>query len=81
VTSSELSGIGYFPVSKWNNSSAVFILETSDILTESLEDALYHCNDINAIVHRIARIVITTISSTRVNAFLFLFIKLNLKGV
>ncbi len=44
------------------------MFDTSEILTESLEDALYHWSDMNAIVHRIARIVITTINSTRVKA-------------
>jgi len=48
------------------------MFETSDILTEFLDDFEYHCNEINAIVHKIAIIVITTINSTRVNAFLFL---------
>ena len=40
-------------------------------LVESLASLEYHCSEIKAIVHRIASIVITTISSTRVNAFLF----------
>ena len=55
----------------WNNSSEVLILEISLVLTLSLASFEYHCNDINAIVHRIARIVITTISSTKVKAIVF----------
>ena len=47
-----------------------FILFISDILTPSLAFDEYHWNDIKAIVHRIARIVITTINSTRVKACL-----------
>ena len=54
------------------NSNQTFIDFISLILTESLEVAEYHCIDINAIVHRIAKIVITTINSTRVKA-LFVF--------
>jgi hypothetical protein len=50
------------------------MFETSEILTESLELLLYQAIEIKAIVHRIARIVITTINSTRVNAFCCLFI-------
>ena len=46
----------------------VFIVDTSAILTESLEIFEYHCNDTKAIVQRIASIVITTINSTNVKA-------------
>ena len=38
-------------------------------LTESLASLLYHCRDMKAIVHSMASIVMTTISSTRVKAF------------
>jgi glyoxylate carboligase len=43
------------------------MFDTSEILTESLDDLEYQAIDIKAIVHRIASIVITTISSTSVN--------------
>jgi len=41
----------------------------SDILTLSRAEDEYQLNDINQIVQRIERIVITTINSTRVKAF------------
>jgi hypothetical protein len=50
------------------------ILFISEILVESLASLLNHCSDIKDIVHRIAKIVITTMSSTNVNAFLFIII-------
>jgi hypothetical protein len=59
-----------------NGTTHVFILYISnhfdklfisDILTESRAEDEYDWNDINHIVQRIARIVITTINSTRVN--------------
>jgi hypothetical protein len=62
-----LSTSGYFAASIKNISKLVFILLISDILTASLEFAEYDCSDINAIVHKIAKIVITTINSTNVN--------------
>jgi hypothetical protein len=43
-------------------------------LTESLELAAYHWNEIKAIVARTASIVITTISSTSVKALFFIFL-------
>jgi hypothetical protein len=43
-------------------------------LTVFLASQVFHCNEINAIVPSIANIVITTISSTNVNAFFVLFI-------
>ncbi len=58
-TSSQLSGNGYFPAFKWNNSKDVFIFDTSLILTLSLDDLEYQDIEIKAIVHSIARIVIT----------------------
>ena len=39
------------------------------ILTLSLAFAAYHWSDMNAIVHNIAKIVMTTISSTNVKPF------------
>ncbi|MBT3726233.1 hypothetical protein HOG21_00585 [bacterium] len=60
-------GSGYFAHSILNNSRLVFILLISDILALSLADVLYHCRLMNAIVHNMANIVITTISSTNVN--------------
>jgi hypothetical protein len=39
----------------------------SETLAESLADVLYHCKLTNAIVPKMANIVITTISSTNVN--------------
>jgi hypothetical protein len=42
------------------------ILAISFVLLVFLASAEYHCKEINAIVPRIARIVITTISSTNV---------------
>ena len=65
-------GFGSFQVFKENNSREVLIFFISDTLLVSLEIAEYHWNDIKAIVHRIARIVITTISSTSVKACLLL---------
>gem|GEM_PF-647190 len=53
------------------------MLLVSEILIESLAFLLYHCNDIKDIVHSIASIVITTISSTKVKACFCLFIVLN----
>ena len=61
-------GSGYLPASNVNSSSDVLIVLKSLILTLSLDWALYHCKLMNDIVHRIARIVITTISSTNVKA-------------
>ncbi len=61
---------GYFQASRLKNSSAVFIFDISLTLTLFLDDLEYHWSEIKAIVHRIARIVITTINSTSVNAFL-----------
>gem|GEM_PF-677546 len=51
------------------------IFDKSLNLTLFLVSFEYHCKLINAIVHSIASIVITTISSTRVKAFFCLFIK------
>jgi hypothetical protein len=55
-----------------NNSNDFLIFCTSVNLLESLAWAEYHWSDIKAIVHRIARIVITTISSTSVNQDFFI---------
>jgi hypothetical protein len=68
VIAHTLSGIGYFHVLSENNSRDFLIFETSLTLLLSLACAEYHCSDKNAIVHKIASIIITTISSTRVNA-------------
>jgi len=65
---------GYFHESRLKSSSDVFIVDKSEILAESLDCSEYHCNEINAIVQRIANIVITTINSTNVNPFLFIII-------
>jgi hypothetical protein len=70
-------GRGYFHVLTWNSSSDVFIDHISDILVLSLAVLEYHCIEIKAIVHSIANIVIVTISSTKVKAFVlieFLFL-------
>jgi len=44
----------------FSNSNVVFIVLKSDILVAPLDCALYHWRLINAIVHKIAIIVITT---------------------
>ena len=62
-----LEGSGYLADFILNNSILVFILDISDILTLSLADSLYHCKLTNAIVPKMANIVITTIYSTNVN--------------
>jgi hypothetical protein len=67
-------GIGYFPVVCLNIVFTFSILFMSASLTESLELAAYHWNDINATVARTARIVITTMSSTSVKALFFLVV-------
>jgi len=59
-TSNQSVVSGYFHESKWNSSSEVFIADKSEILVESLAVFEYHCNDMKDIVHKIARIVITT---------------------
>ena len=58
--------------SKLKNKIVDFCVKISENIwkVESLELVEYHCSDINAIVHKIASIVITTISSTSVKAFL-----------
>jgi hypothetical protein len=48
------------------------ILFKSEILVTSLALLLYQANDVNAIVHKIAKIAITTINSTNVKPKLFL---------
>jgi hypothetical protein len=76
------SGIGYIPFSVIYISKLFCILFISAILLPSLEFLLYHYKLMKAIVARIARIVITTISSTRVKACLFFcFIILYLKNI
>jgi hypothetical protein len=62
-----------------DNSSIFSILFMSANLVESLAVSVYHWNDINATVARTANIVITTMSSTKVKAFLFIFIKDKIK--
>jgi len=71
-------GSGYFPDSSSYNHNHVLIVDKSLILTLSLDDALYDCILIYAIVHSIARIVIVTINSTRVKAFLFILYELKI---
>ena len=51
------------------------IEDISDILWESLDEDAIFWNARNAIVASIANITITTISSTRVNPFLLIFIQ------
>ena len=65
-----VSGVGseWFVEYKCNHSEIAF---NWDILFQSLVHAKYDEYETNHIVDRIARIVITTISSTRVKAFLF----------
>jgi hypothetical protein len=72
VISSALSGVGYFPVCSTKFSKLFLIFQTSDILFVSLASLAYHCKEVNAIVHRMAKMVITTMSSTRVNHFLYI---------
>jgi hypothetical protein len=67
------SGIGYVPDVALNTQSHFEIFDTSAILLESLADDDWEEKERNAIVARIARITITTISSTRVNPECFLF--------
>jgi hypothetical protein len=62
------SGNGTSHVFIWNISIHFDRLFMSDILTLSLELDEYEEKEINHIVHSIARIVITTINSTNVNA-------------
>ena len=69
VTVSPLSGSGYFSVWSVKSSSDFLIFHISDILLESRAFAAYHWSDMNAIVHNIAKIVMTTISSTNVKPF------------
>ena len=74
------SGFGYFQCFTLYSSSTFVILLRSANLVESLALSAYHWNDMNATVARTARIVITTMSSTSVKAFLFmLFLSINIK--
>jgi hypothetical protein len=66
------SGKGYFQLKAKFTDNHLAILFISASLVESLADADCEEKDRNAIVARIARITITTISSTRVKA---LFLK------
>jgi hypothetical protein len=74
VTVVKLVVSGYFQDDILNNSKDDFMLFISVNLTLSLESFAYHCIDINAIVHKIANIVMTTINSTKVKALFFLYI-------
>jgi hypothetical protein len=62
------AGTGITPATAWRNSSHFLMFVVSDNLTESLAEPDCDEKDRNAIVARIARITITTISSTRVKA-------------
>lgn len=66
-----LSGVGYTHAFSLYSCSQVNIVFTVVTLTESLEVWVCLLNDTNPIVARMARIVITIISSTKVKAFLF----------
>jgi hypothetical protein len=68
-----LVGIGKTQATACLNSSHLRIFVVSDNLTESLADHDCEEKDRNAIVARIARITITTISSTNVNQGVFSF--------
>jgi purine-nucleoside phosphorylase len=73
-----LSGNGYFQdIAKFTDSHLA-ILFISDSLVESLAEADCDEKDRNAIVARIARITMTTMSSTNVNALFEFFIKIKL---
>ena len=60
VISTHAVGSGYFQIWVSYNERLVTIFAISDCLTESRASLLYHWSDMKAIVHRIARIVITT---------------------
>jgi hypothetical protein len=62
------SGMGYVPDVALNTESHLVIFVTSDNLVESRADEDWEENERKAMVARIARITITTISSTRVKA-------------
>ncbi len=70
----ESLGSGNIQFFAWYNWIHVLICHKSVILLLSLEALLYHCSDMNQMVHSIVNIVITTISSTKVKPFLFVFI-------
>jgi len=65
-----LSGSGYIQALIEKSSNQVSIFFISDTLTLSLASLLYHCIAKNAMVQSIARIAITTMSSTKVKPFL-----------
>jgi hypothetical protein len=71
VISIPLSGFGNFDHFNKYNSKPFSIFAKSVNLTESLASLEYQLKEINHIVQRIANIVITTISSTNVKAFIF----------
>gem|GEM_PF-1093796 len=73
VIETDSVGSGYFHQSILNSSRLVLILLMSETLALSLALFEYHCKLINAIVHNMANIVITTISSTNVNPCFFIF--------
>jgi hypothetical protein len=62
-----LSGVGYFEVCILNIHNHFSIFEREATLLPSLASFIYHLKLKKAIVHKIASIVITIISSTRVN--------------
>jgi hypothetical protein len=71
------AGIGMTHATAWRNSSHFLIFVVSDNLTESLALHDWDEKERNAIVARIARITITTISSTRVKAENFFELYIN----
>ena len=75
-----LSGIGYFHATANCTDSHLAILVISASLVESLAEADWSENDRNAIVASIARMTITTMSSTRVNQERLIKLLLNLVG-
>jgi hypothetical protein len=72
VITVQFTGNGYSQYSVEYNSSEVSILFISDNLTQFLLFKEYHLKEITATEDKIASIIITTTSSTRVNQFLFL---------
>ena len=72
------SGIGYFQDMALKTHNHFDILDISDKRVESREEADWLEKDKNAIVASIASITMTTISSTRVNAFEFGFLSISM---
>ena len=67
------SGAGYFPAVALNTESHLAILLISANLVESRADADWDEKERNAIVARIARMTMTTMSSTSVKPEIFVF--------